>query len=115
MKRQAAFENTGNKMLKGALHCHTTRSDGRGTPEEVIAKHADHGYDFMALTDHRIYNKKNFGDRPMTILPCAAITSSASARWRATAMRRISASGAAISSGPRIPSPCSTTRMPTAT
>ena len=69
MKRQAAFENTGNKMLKGALHCHTTRSDGRGTPEEVIAKHADHGYDFMALTDHRIYNKKNFGDRPMTILP----------------------------------------------
>ena len=69
MKRQAAFENTGNKMLKGALHCHTTRSDGRGTPEEVIAKHVDHGYDFMALTDHRIYNKKNFGDRPMTILP----------------------------------------------
>ena len=69
MKRQAAFENTGNKMLKGALHCHTTRSDGRGTPEEVIAKHADHGYDFMALTDHRFYNRKNFGDRPMTILP----------------------------------------------
>lgn len=69
MKRQAAFENTGNKMLKGALHCHTKRSDGAGTPEEVIAKHADHGYDFMALTDHRIYNMRNFGDRPMTIVP----------------------------------------------
>ena len=69
MKRQAAFEKNGNKMLKGALHCHTTRSDGQGTPEEVIAMHADHGYDFMALTDHRVYNRKNFGDRPMTILP----------------------------------------------
>ena len=69
MKRQAAFEKNGNKLLKGALHCHTTRSDGQGTPEEVIAKHADHGYDFMALTDHRVYNRKNFGDRPMTILP----------------------------------------------
>ena len=35
MIRQAAF--TGNaRLLKGGLHCHTTRSDGRGTPEEVI-------------------------------------------------------------------------------
>ncbi len=69
MKRQNAFESTGNRMLKGALHCHTTRSDGRGTPEAVIAKHADHGYDFMALTDHRVYNMINHGDRPMTIIP----------------------------------------------
>lgn len=68
MKRQAAFENAG-KMLKGALHCHTTRSDGRGTPEEVIALHAANGYDFMALTDHRFYNYANYGDTPMTILP----------------------------------------------
>lgn len=36
MLRQQAFNQTGNNMLKGALHCHTTRSDGRGTPEEVI-------------------------------------------------------------------------------
>ena len=36
MKRQAAFAKNGNKMLKGALHCHTTRSDGQGTPEEVF-------------------------------------------------------------------------------
>lgn len=35
LNRQAAFINPG-KMLKGALHCHTTRSDGAGTPEEVI-------------------------------------------------------------------------------
>ena len=35
MKQQQAFGGN-EKMLKGGLHCHTTRSDGRGTPEEVI-------------------------------------------------------------------------------
>jgi len=68
LKRQAAFENA-EKMLKGALHCHTTRSDGRGDPAEVIRLHAQNGYDFMALTDHRFYNYENFAPEvPMTIL-----------------------------------------------
>ena len=49
MIRQAAFTH-GTKLLKGALHCHTTRSDGAGTPEETIRYHAQHDYDFMALT-----------------------------------------------------------------
>ena len=60
MLRQTAFEHKGTKMLKGALHCHTTRSDGYGAPEEVIRKYAANGYDFMALTDHNIYNHTNF-------------------------------------------------------
>ena len=51
-------------MLKGGLHCHTTRSDGRGTPEEVIRLHAAKGYDFLALTDHRIYNRRNLHRKP---------------------------------------------------
>ena len=69
MIRQAAFENAG-KMLKGGLHCHTTRSDGKGTPEEVIALHEHNGYDFLAITDHRKYNFKNYlpGSK-MTIIP----------------------------------------------
>ena len=60
MIRQNAFMKTGNSMLKGALHCHTKRSDGHGTPEEVIRLHKQNGYDFMAITDHRIYNYENF-------------------------------------------------------
>ena len=69
MIRQAAF--TGNaRLLKGGLHCHTTRSDGRGTPEEVIRLHAEHGYDFLAITDHRKYNYRNFApETGITILP----------------------------------------------
>ncbi|MFA6730400.1 MAG: CehA/McbA family metallohydrolase [Eubacteriales bacterium] len=59
MKKQPAFEGNG-KMLKGGLHCHTTLSDGRGTPEEVTRLHAGMGYDFLALTDHRLYNRTNY-------------------------------------------------------
>ena len=68
MKRQAAFIGA-NRMLKGALHCHTTRSDGVDDPAAVIAYHKEHGYDFMAITDHRCYNYRNFSDVPMTIVP----------------------------------------------
>ena len=69
MKRHQAFlEN--KKMLKGGLHCHTTRSDGAGTPEEVIRLHKDNGYDFLAITDHRMYNFRNFApDTGITIIP----------------------------------------------
>lgn len=56
-------------MLKGALHCHTTRSDGKGDPAEVIALHKKNGYHFMALTDHRLYNYDIFGEEGITIIP----------------------------------------------
>lgn len=85
MVRQAAFNGNGT-LLKGALHCHTTRSDGRGTPEEVIRLHKQEGYDFMALTDHRIYNYKNYApDTDMIILPGMEIDSSFKGEPRAHA------------------------------
>lgn len=69
MKRQQAFIGR-EKMLKGGLHCHTTRSDGRGDPADVIRLHHSQGYDFLALTDHRIYNYTNFAPEvPITIIP----------------------------------------------
>lgn len=70
MIRQQAFNQTGNKMLKGGLHCHTTRSDGKGSPEEVIRLHVQNGYDFLALTDHRYYNYQNFApETDIVIVP----------------------------------------------
>ena len=57
-------------MLKGNLHCHTTRSDGQGDPAEVIRLFYKNGYDFLALTDHRYYNYQNFAPEvPLTIIP----------------------------------------------
>jgi hypothetical protein len=44
-----AMEGT---WLKGALHAHTTESDGRFSPEELARIYRDLGYDFLCLTDH---------------------------------------------------------------
>ena len=38
--------------LKGNLHTHTLESDGDSTPVEIAAWYRDHGYDFLAITDH---------------------------------------------------------------
>lgn len=38
--------------LKGALHTHSTCSDGELTPEEVVEVYSRLGFDFVALTDH---------------------------------------------------------------
>ena len=38
--------------LKGALHTHTTCSDGALSPEEVLRVYRDLHFDFVALTDH---------------------------------------------------------------
>ncbi len=70
MIRQQAFTGENKKLLKGGLHCHTTRSDGQGDPAEVIRLHKQNGYDFLAITDHRKYNYENFApETDITILP----------------------------------------------
>lgn len=43
--------NTGN-FYKANLHCHTTTSDGRLTPEEVKREYLNRGYSIVAYTDH---------------------------------------------------------------
>ncbi len=45
------FDKPG-RFWKGNIHTHSTRSDGKLTPSEVIAAYQDHGYDFLAVTDH---------------------------------------------------------------
>jgi len=41
------------KLYKGNLHLHTTMSDGKKSIEEACEIYGEHGYDFMAITDHR--------------------------------------------------------------
>lgn len=45
----------GDTYYKLALHLHTTRSDGKKTPEEVAMEYKAGGYDAVAFTDHWIY------------------------------------------------------------
>jgi len=40
--------------LRGNTHTHTTYSDGDSPPEVVVDWYAEHGYDFLFLTDHNI-------------------------------------------------------------
>src|SRR6478736_3464982 len=45
------FDKPG-QWWRGNLHTHSTISDGRVSPEAVIAAYRDEGYDFVSLTDH---------------------------------------------------------------
>jgi len=40
------------RWFRGILHTHTTASDGKWEPEQVVRWYADQGYDFVCLTDH---------------------------------------------------------------
>lgn len=64
------FHRAARRSSRAACTAHTTRSDGKGSPEEVIRLHKQNGYDFLALTDHRVYNYKNFApDADIVIVP----------------------------------------------
>jgi hypothetical protein len=49
------FDKPG-RFYRGNLHTHSTKSDGGLAPAEVVAAYRDHGYDFLALTDHFLEN-----------------------------------------------------------
>lgn len=53
---------------KGNTHAHTTRSDGRRDPKEVISFYREAGYDFLALTDHRLLGDDTHMDGDMLLL-----------------------------------------------
>ena len=53
--KQLLFDET-LPRYKGNLHTHTNRSDGVKTPDEAIFSYRKAGYDFLAITDHRLYS-----------------------------------------------------------
>jgi hypothetical protein len=48
------YEGAEGPWLKGSLHVHSTNSDGEAPPHDVIREFERLGYDFIALTDHRV-------------------------------------------------------------
>ena len=46
--------NEKGNFYKANLHCHSTVSDGRKTPEEVKKIYVDKGYSIVAFTDHNV-------------------------------------------------------------
>jgi hypothetical protein len=45
------------RFLKGNMHTHSFWSDGNTYPEEVARWYRDHGYQFLAITDHNLLQK----------------------------------------------------------
>ena len=50
--RKTVLLSPGKKQYKANLHCHSTRSDGSKTPEELKALYKENGYSVLAITDH---------------------------------------------------------------
>lgn len=70
MKDISGFSEHGN-WYKGNLHSHTTNSDGKLTPEESVKLFREHGYSFLAITDHDRYSdyRLAFDSKDFIILP----------------------------------------------
>ena len=66
------------RWLRGNLHAHTTRSDGRLEPQALIDAYAVRGYDFLAVSDHDIFTGPDayaaWDGRGMALLPANEIS-----------------------------------------
>ena len=50
-----AHDGKGRRLYRGNLHTHTLWSDGLAFPEQAVQLYVEHGYDFLALSDHDVY------------------------------------------------------------
>lgn len=66
----STFFNPAGPWFKGNLHTHTTRSDGKLTPEEVVQVYQKAGYDFLALTDHWVQSENKRQDGMLLLAGC---------------------------------------------
>ncbi|HEY0158148.1 MAG TPA: CehA/McbA family metallohydrolase [Thermoanaerobaculia bacterium] len=58
--------------LKGNLHTHTSESDGDSSPAVVAKWYAEHGYDFLVITDHDKIT--TLPDAPLLLIPGEEVT-----------------------------------------
>ena len=64
------FKDKNALWLKGNLHMHTTRSDGKSDPDVMIAAYAKRGYDFLMLSDHDVFSElRGLNACGMVLLP----------------------------------------------
>ncbi len=58
-----------SKQYKANLHCHSTLSDGKKTPEQLKRDYKAHGYSVLAITDHeRPYDHSELSERDFLLL-----------------------------------------------
>lgn len=89
------FDQPGS-FLRGSIHCHTNRSDGFLTPQQLIAAYRRDGYDFVCITDHfrpefhfPITDAREFADEGLFVIPGAELHAPATEQgylWHITAV-----------------------------
>ncbi|MCM8821944.1 MAG: hypothetical protein NC831_03920 [Candidatus Omnitrophica bacterium] len=66
--------------LKGNFHIHTTRSDGVFSPQDVINKYFELGYDFLSFSDHDVLitekDYKLLDNKGLILIPGVEISAS---------------------------------------
>lgn len=67
--QHTAFPKQG-AWYKGNLHAHSTLSDGEASPQALVDNYRRLGFDFLAITDHRVYGIHEALNRPdFLVLP----------------------------------------------
>ena len=70
---------TGGKWVRGNLHTHSTRSDGKRSPQAVLNDYASRGYGFLMFSDHDCLmtpaELQGFQNRGLLLIPGNEITS----------------------------------------
>ena len=51
------FADNGKRWYKGNLHMHTFWSDGKAFPEEAVLWYKEHGYNFIGISDHNVFQQ----------------------------------------------------------
>jgi len=58
------------EWLKGATHVHSTESDGKRTPQQVVDAYKGCGYDFVVFTDHgRLTTGEGVDSHGLVLMP----------------------------------------------
>ena len=60
--------------IKCEFHCHTTNSDGKLSPREVLKLYKKNGYDVVAITDHDIFTKPDYIPEDLLWIPAEEFT-----------------------------------------
>jgi hypothetical protein len=77
LARRAPRAPPGGGEVRGAWHVHTTRSDGRGTLDEVVAAAKAAGLQFVVVTDHNVLTPEEQGWRDGVLVVQATEASTA--------------------------------------
>lgn len=67
--------DSGLNFYKGNMHCHSTQSDGKLTPDELKELYKSNGYSFLAITDHDcVYDNSHLNDDDFIVLTACEIS-----------------------------------------